>query len=397
VGDVNVAETLQTSLPSYREESDPDLVPIDLNKLVRRLYRKRWWIGLASLAGLTLGILLALSLPPYYEGKAVFLPPKETDMLALSQSQGSASSLLMGGGTSKSDVYLGLLGSRTVADMVIDRNNLIQEYKAKRRIDAEVQLARVSTFKVSKNSLIQVSVRARTPQLAANLTNAYLDALFQLNGQMATSGSAFRKQFFEEELENQRRALDEAETQLKNVQQSSGLVLPSGEAMAGINATADLQAQIGYAETQLAALTSGGTEQNPDVIQQRRQIAQLRAQLARQQVDEHSKGLASNHSLPGLTLAYEQKARVVKLRSALYDAMVKQYEQARLSSIDPGPQLQVVDRAVAPEQKAGPPRTLLALGGLILGLLAGSVYFAAAEPFKRMRRSLQNSTFAEQG
>lgn len=392
-----MAETLQTSLPSYREESDPDLVPIDLNTLVRTIYRNRWRIGLASLAGLTLGILLALMLPLYYEGNAVFLPPKETDMLAFSQSPGSASSLLMGGGTSKSDVYLGLLGSRTVADMVIDGNDLMKEYKAKRRIDAEIQLAGASTFKVSKNSLIQVSVKARTPQLAAKLTNAYLDALFQLNGQMATSGSAFRKKFFEEQLEDERHALDEAETQLKNVQQSSGVVLPSGEAMAGINATADLQAQIGYAETEVAALTSGGTEQNPEVIQQRRKIAQLRAELARQQADEHSKGLASNYSLPGLTLAYEQKAREVKLRSALYDAMVKQYEQARLSSIDPGPQLQVVDRAVAPEQKAGPHRTFLALAGLILGLLASIVYFAAAEPFQRMRRSLQGSTLTEQG
>lgn len=368
------------------------MVQVDLRDLAHSVYRGRWRVLLASLIGLVLGVALALLLPPYYEGRAVFLPPKDTDMLALSQSQGSATSLLLGGGTEKSDIYLGLLGSRSVADLVIDRTGLMQVYKAKKRVDAEDALARASTFKVSKNTFIQVSVKAKTAKLAADMTNAYLDALFQLNGQMATSGSAFRKKFFEEQLDEQKKALEEAETALKDVQQTSGMVLPAGEAMAGINATAQLQAQIGQAETQLAGLTAGSTEQNPDVVQARRQLTQLRTELARQQAAEDSKGLASNRSLPGLTLAYEQKAREVKLRSLLYDAMVKQYEQARLSSIDPGPQLQIIDRAVVPEQKAGPPRRLLALGGLLLGLLTGLGFVAGAVPVRRFRRLV--ATFA---
>jgi len=375
-------QTLQSGALTH---ADRDMVQVDLRGFVQTIYRGRWRIFLACVAGLALGIALALLLPPYYEGRAVFLPPKESDMLALAQSQGSASSLLLGGGTEKSDIYLGLLGSRSVADIVIDRTGLMQVYKAKKRVEAENALAGASTFKVSKNSLIQVSVKARTPQLAADITNAYLDALFKLNGQMATSGSAFRKQFFEEQLDEQKKALAEAETALKDVQQTSGMVLPAGEAMAGINATADLQSQIGLAEAHLAGLTAGATDQNPEVVQARRQLAQLRAQLARQQAAQDSKGLASNRSLPGLTLAYEQKAREVKLRSLLYDTMVKQYEQARLASIDPGPQLQIVDRAVVPEQKAGPPRKLLALGGMFLGLLTGLGFVAGASPTRHFR------------
>jgi tyrosine-protein kinase Etk/Wzc len=381
-------ETLQSGSST---QTDRDMVQVDLRGLAQTVYRGRRRVLLATLAGLLLGIVLALLLPPYYEGRAVFLPPKDTDMLALSQSQGSAASLLLGGGTEKSDIYLGLLGSRSVADMVIDRTGLMQVYKAKKRVDAENTLARASTFKVTKSSLIQVSVTAKTAKLAADMTNAYMDALFELNGQMATSGSAFRKKFFEQQLDEQKKALEEAETALKDVQQSTGMVLPAGEAMAGINATAELQAQIGQAETQLAGLTAGSTEQNPDVIQARRQVTQLRLQLAQQQAAEDSKGLASNRSLPGLTLAYEQKAREVKLRMLLYDVMVKQYEQARLASIDPGPQLQVVDRAVVPEQKAGPSRRLLALGGMFLGLLIGLGVVAGALPMQQFRRWFSTS------
>lgn len=372
----------------FAQERAPDLVAIDLRGTVQTIFRMRWRLFWMAAAGLAIGILLALVIPPYYAGHAVFLPPKNTDMLSLSGSGESATSLLLGGGTSKSDVYLGLLQSRTVADMVIDRTGLIQEYKAKQRVDAEAQLARASTFKVSKNSLIEVTVDARTPQLAADITNAYLDALFQLNGQMATSGSAFRRNFFEQQLAEQKKALADAETALKNVQQSSGFVLPTGEAMAGISATADLQAQINGLETQLAGLTSGATDQNPRVVESRRQLAQLRAQLAQQQAAANSKGIASNRSLPALTLAYEQAYREVKLRVLLYEAMVKEYERARISASDPGPQLQIVDRAVVPERKAGPPRRLFALVGLVLGFLLGLAYILGREPLQRVYRFL---------
>lgn len=386
-------DSLETPLPLEPAPAiDREMVQIDLRSLVRTVHRGRWRVFWASVAGLALGILLALILPPYYQGNAVFLPPKRTDMLALSQARGSASSLLLGGGTGDSDIYLGLLASRSVADMVIDRAGLMQEYKAKMRVDAEAALARASTFKVSKNSLVQISVKARTPQLAADITNAYLDALFQLNGEMATSGSAFRRNFFEQQLAIQKQALSQAETDLKDVQQSSGVVSPTGETFAGINATADLQAQINSAEAQLAGMTAGATDQNPQVVQAKRQLAQLRAQLARQQADANSKGIASNRSLPGLALAYEQKAREVKLRLALYDAMVKEYEQARISSVDPGSQLQIIDRAVVPERKAGPPRRLFAIVGLMLGFLIGLTYVAGAEPVRRLRRSFAQAT-----
>lgn len=377
-----------TTAQPLSEERAPDLVAIDLRGTVQTLFRMRWRLFWTSAAGLAIGILLALIIPPYYAGHAVFLPPKNADMLSLAGSGESATSLLLGGGTTKSDVYLGLLQSRTVADMVIDRTGLMQEYKAKLRVDAEARLARASTFKVSKNSLIEVTVDARTPQLAADITNAYLDALFQLNGDMATSGSAFRRNFFEQQLAEQKKALSDAENALKDVQQSSGIVLPTGEAMAGISATADLQAQINGVETQLAGLTSGATDENPRVVQSRRQLAQLRAQLAQQQAAADSKGITSNRSLPGVTLVYEQRLREVKLRVLLYEAMVKEYERARISASDPGPQLQIVDRAVVPERKAGPPRRLFALVGMLLGFLMGLGYFIGREPMQRAFRFL---------
>lgn len=357
---------------------EQDEVSWSLGGPVRKILRGKRVLFTCMLIGVGLSVLLALAWRPYYEGQAVFLPPKNTDLIptfGTGAGGGGAAALLLGGGDSSADIYLGMLGSRTVADDVIDRVGLMSIYKADGHDRARVQLARASTFSLRKNLLIYVQVKADTPALAEKITNAYLDALYRLNGKMVASASAHRAAFFEQQLDEQKTALVQSELALKTVQEQAGFVLPIGEAQAGVAATAQLQSQVGAAEATLSGLLISETEQNPDVVQARSLLNQLRGQLARQLADSEaghpSAGIPSNRRLPQLTFDYMQKEREVKLREAVYGALVQQYERARLSSTDPGQQFQIVDRAIIPEHKAGPPRTLIVLGGFLLGTLGG--------------------------
>ncbi|MCU1321979.1 MAG: lipopolysaccharide biosynthesis protein [Acidobacteriaceae bacterium] len=164
-------------------------------------------------------------------------------------------------------------------------------------------------------------------------------------------------------------------------------------------ATAQLQSAIGTAETRLAGLLMGETEQNPQVTQARAELAALRAQLLRQQANTKTQapggGLASTAKLPALTLEYMRKARELKLRESIYDSLTQQYEKARIGSIDPGPQLQVVDRAMIPEQKAGPPRRLWMVGGAFAGLILGLIHVLVWTKFQRTLRELLSPPTAE--
>lgn len=356
-----------------------DEVHWDLLATARRVIRARWRILLCGLAGGLLGIALALATHPYYTASAVFLPPHNTDTPASVPT--SLGSIVAG---ENSDVYLGMLTSRSVADDVIERLDLMHEFGTPTRTDARAALARASSFFVSKSAMINVSVTCGKPELAAAIANEYLNSLFRLNSQMVSSGYGYRRIFFEGQLAEQKKILDGAEADLKNTQEATGVLLPQGEAQAGLNATATLQAQIGNAEASLAALLTGSTEQNPEVIRARSQLAQLRAQLSGQLASTpRGQGIASNGRLPELSLEYTQKARAVRLDEAEYDALVKRYDTARLASIDPGPQLQIVDRAVVPERKAGPSRRNITAIGLFLGLLAGFLYVLAAGLLRR--------------
>jgi uncharacterized protein involved in exopolysaccharide biosynthesis len=363
------------AMPEQARDSDLE-VYWNLARPVRRILSGKRILLISTTAGFLLGLTLVLVWKPYYTSEAIFLPPK-SDVPS-----STSSSLMLFGGDDKSDTYLGMLASRSVADKLIDKLGLVSEFHATDRDVARRILANSSNFSLNKNTMIIVQVKARTGKLSADIANAYLDALYELNGEMVSSASAHRRMFFEQQLQEQKLALSQAEVDLKATQERTGIVLPVGEAEAGLTATAQLQAQINAAETRLAGLRVAATESNPEVVQLRTQIDQLRSQLANQQADSSARrpraGLTPQGRLPEFTLEYQQKQHEVKLRETVYDALVQQYEKARLSSIDPGPQLQIVDRAIAPNRKSGPPRKIIVLAGIVGGFLFGLLYILTA-------------------
>ena len=347
-----------------------------------RVIDNKWWIVLATLVGFGLGLLVVHFKKPYYQAVAEFLPPKATDLNTAT----SGGSFLTGDDTV--DIYLGLLASRTLQDDVIQHLNLLRAYDVKEAESARYILAKNSGFGVAKNAIVTVVATAEDPKLSAAIANEYMEALYRMNGNMVTSSSSHRRAFFEQQLEEQKNALALAETDLKNTQVRTGVVLPGAEEQVGLNATAQLQAQLGSAQARLAQLEVTGTDQNPEVVQARTLVGQLQGQLARQVAAQGSNGhgIAANNEMPGLQLEIAEKEREVKLREGLYDGLVQQYERARLASIDPGPQLQVIERAIPPSHKAGPSQKNYGLVGALIGFFGSFVLLLLTAPVRHFAR-----------
>jgi tyrosine-protein kinase Etk/Wzc len=393
-----LGEAEPSDVPMTKAVTD-DEVEWNLISAVRIVLRGRRVLYACTLAGLVLGILIAFAWPQWYAAEAVFLPPRASDTMIPNLSGAGGGAGAAGGGAGAalllqqdpSDMYLGMLASRSVEDDVIDHLGLMAIYHAQKKVDARSALERQSKFKVNKNSLISVEITSKDAKLATNIANAYLEALYRLNGSMVASASAHRRAFYEEQMASQKEALDAAEVALKQAEERTGIVLPEGAAQAGLRTIVDLQAAIGSAEAKLSGIRMGATEDNPQVIQARAELAELQAQLERQQANSAKRrpgtGLASSSALPGLAMELVRKMRDVKLNETLYDTLTQQYERARIESLDPGPQFQIVDRAIVPERKAGPPRKLIALGGIVLGFLAGLAWVWVERPTKRLIRA----------
>jgi tyrosine-protein kinase Etk/Wzc len=362
--------------PEVREESDVDLV-----ELIRLMLQNKFVILKFSLGLAVLTAVMVLIMKPYYAGVASFLPPNSMStgssaLLGQLGALGMAGSAL-GGFKDPTLIYVGILESRTVADDLIQQFDLAKIFKTKKLSQTERVLKSHTTISSGKNSIVVITVKENDPKLAADLANAYLAALHKQNDRIAFTEAGQKRLFFEQQLEKEKDLLAEAEVEMARTQEQSGLIQPGGQAQLQIQTIAQTQAQIASLEIQLAAMSQVATSENPDVIRIKSQIEGLKTQLAKLE-NSGARGGPGNiqvptSKVPELTLTYVRKARNVKYHEALYELLMRQYESAKLDEAHSAPLVQVVDYAVVPDSKAGPPRTLLTLLAAVLGGFIGVV------------------------
>lgn len=352
--------------------------PLTLSAFLRILWRRKLSILLSGAVGLILLAIYAYTQPLSYTATATFLPPQSGEGMSgsaamLTQLSGLSAAGLLGGGKSQADLCIGILKSRTVADKLIERFHLMELYKVKKLSVAEGILQNHSLFLPgTRDPFVTISVTDGKPERARDMANAYLDALQETSDNLAMTESSQRRLFYEQRLAQEKDALADAEVALKQVEEKTGLVAPSGQTLSHIQSQAQIQAQITQREVRLAALLGSETEENPGVINLRTEIGNLRAQLS-QMEKGNNLDQPSTAQMPELQLEYVRKDRDVKFHEALFEILSKQYEAARLDEARDSP-LQVLDRATTPDSKSGPRRTLLMAFGIFLGLVVGSCW-----------------------
>jgi uncharacterized protein involved in exopolysaccharide biosynthesis len=281
----------------------------------------------------------------------------------------------MGGIKSPSDLYVGILKSRSVGSKLVKRFDLKSVYRVKKESEAEKRLASNSDFDIGiKDSIVTISVTDKSPTRAQDMANAYLDVLRDTNGRLALSESSQRRLFFGQQLAKEKDDLADAEVELKKTQETSGLIAPAGQTVSEIQIIAETRAQLAMRQVELSALRQSATEQNPQLIRLQSEIKDLEGQLSRLHTGtgKSGGGAIPTSKFPALALDYVRKSREVKYHELLFEMLSKQYEAARIDEAREAPLLQVLDIASYPDAKSFPPRMLMMLGGLILGCLAGS-------------------------
>lgn len=357
-------------------EQPPERTLLDL---LLALAERKWFILTMTFAGGLAMTVIAFLLPPMYTATASIMPPQ--------QQQSAASALLgqlgplasaAGGGLgmkTPADIYVAILGSRTIADHLIQSFNLRQLYDVPTVLDARKVLAKRSRISGGREPLIKVAVEDRDPKRAAALANAYLEELSRQNGRLALTESAQRRLFFERQLEAQKRSLADAEGALRATQERTGVLQVTAQVESVIGNMARVRAGIASREVALSSLESAATPQNPEVVRQQAELAALREQLRKLEAsgDPGGRGdpLIPTSLVPAVGLQYVRAVRELKYNETLFELLLKQYTAARIDEAKDAPVVQVVDSAVPPEHKSWPPREGFGFGGAFgFGILA---------------------------
>jgi tyrosine-protein kinase Etk/Wzc len=362
-------------------EFDSPGEPNILDLLIILISKKYRIIGTAILGGL-LAAVLAFLRPPIYTASAIIMPPvqQSSSLTALLGQLGSTSNLASSGVGIKNptDLYIGILSSRTVSDELISQFGLQKVYGAQKLSDVRKILASATHFDSSKYSLIQISVDDRDPKRAAALANAYVEKLQGQSSRLAVTEASQRRLFFERQVEAEKDHLAKAETALKKTQEQKGIYQVGSQVEAVIRSMAQMRAEISAREVSLQRLKAGATKQNPEVLRQEIELTAMRKQLKNLESSTAKKSTGDpflpTTMVPSAGLEYTQRLREVKYRESLFEILAKQYELARIDEAKEAPLVQIVDHAIPPDRRSAPSRRLYVIVGVMLGGVLGLIW-----------------------
>lgn len=376
--------------------STPNEEGVDMWGVMLVLARHWRRISIVTVAALVLGAVISLLLRPTFTATAVILPPQQAlssagSMLGqLGYLAGAAGLSANLGLKTPADMYIGILHSRTVADRVIVSCHLRDEYKTKTLVDTRAALEKYVRFETGKDSLIHLSVKDPNPRQASAIANSFLDQLYDLNSELVSSEASQRRSFYERRLADEKTELNKAEVAMRDMQQKTGLIQLTGQAAMIINGIAQARAQLASREIDLQSMQTYATDQNPDAVRTREEIAGLKANLEKLENNQRTMQPGDIQlpagKVPDAALLYERQVRELKYHETLFELLLRQSEAARLDEAKSAPILQVVDRAVPPDKKSGPPRTLITAGFALFGFLLACFWCLAAAALERMER-----------
>jgi uncharacterized protein involved in exopolysaccharide biosynthesis len=319
-----------------------------------RLIGGQWKVILGgTILGGLLGFGGAMLIPPTYTARTVIMPPQQQGGAAAALSSlGALAGLATGGGTkSFAEQYIALMQSATVSDRLIDKYKLMSSYDVKYRVDARKELSKnVVITAGKKDGLITIDVDDHDPAVAAGMANSYVNELRMMTNTLAVTEAQQRRKFFEQKLGETKTKLTEAQVALQSSGFGAGAL--KAEPKAAAEGYARARAEVTAAEVKLQTLRRMLADGAPEVSQQQALVGALRAELARLEQKEPSKGDAD----------YIGRYRDFKYQETLFDLYAKQFELARTDESREGALIQVVDIATLPEKKSKPKRGMIALG-----------------------------------
>ncbi len=394
------ADSLQkSSLAENAAHADDEISLLDL--LIVLAVRKRliFWI---TAAFAIVSVIVSLLLPKSYTATVTLLPPQQSSSLSaqlaaqLGSVGGMAASLAGGSGLLKNpnDMYVAMFRSRTVEEAMVDRFGLMQEYHAKFVSDARKKFEHYAIVDGSgKDGLIHISVEDHNPQRAADLANGYVDQFRDLSQHLAITEAGQRRAFFEQQLKHANQSLADAEEALKETEQKTGLIALDAQTRALVESAAALRGQITAKEVQIQSMQTYATGENAQLVQAQQELDSLRVQLAKLGGGAESPD-GVNISKGQMTTAgaeYLRRLRDVKYYETIFDILARQFELAKLDEAKEGALIQVVDRAVPPEKKSAPVRSLIVIGSTAVGFFLGILSALAQAGFQRLKADPNNA------
>lgn len=249
--------------------------PLSLRYILTVLFARRKVVLLITLLVLVISVVGSLFIPPTYESTSkILLRRGRSEPVVSSEVETTREYVSAEVGEVEMNSEIELLTSRPILAKVVEQTGLAKQSNSGggllsrwfdssyRKIHDQPDKAAVDrailnlkknlqVIPIKKSNVVQVSYRARDPELAANVLNtlsqAYIDRHLQLR--QVSNATAF----YEEQTEALRKKLQEIEDQLKRFESGHGLATAETQEHLALQKQAEFQAQLNEAKVGLKA------------------------------------------------------------------------------------------------------------------------------------------------
>jgi tyrosine-protein kinase Etk/Wzc len=381
------------------ENRELEAEKIDIYSYLTILVGYRRFIFLNFLGVCLIVAIFSFLLPSWYRATTTVLPPeRETLSLGLTSSLAGAVSGL---GTSyslpfmatPSDIIAAILKSRTVAEAVLEKENLMEAYKTKSREAALRELFSRVSVSVSPEGIVSLSYEDKDKIRAAGVANRFVEEMDRVNRQTSTSQAKNARMFIEERLTKTQGDLSKAEEDLRNFQEENKTILLDSQMKTAIEKAADLKAEMVSSEIELNVLSKTMSPYHPQIQSLRSKINEIKRQLETLELGNQKEEFKDKTVLdvpfaevPSLSLKLARLVREVNIQERVFELLTQQYEQYKIEETKNTPTIQVLDKAIPPEKRFKPKRGLLVGISGILSLFASTVFVFGLEYFKKSKQ-----------
>lgn len=360
--------------------NEPTKKPARFGDYIYILYKWKKFLIINLIIVAILSTTYALLLPLEYKATATIMIPPEpqtsfgglTSLLGGKSSIASVGSRVFGLTRVSEDVLLGILNSRNALTKIIDEFNLIEYYEISDRNMDKVLKAFRNDFSAFPNEfgMIEFSVVNQDPVKSAEIANYMVRLVDSLNIKYNIETATNNRKFIEQRYNQNISDLKAAEDSLYKFQKKYGIVAVPEQLEVTIKAAAEIEVQLLKKEMELYFI-----EQNygKNSIQYSGVAAEI--ELLKNKVRElkNSTDLSSSSnilyafkSMPDIAINYLRVFREVKIQESIMEIVMPMYEQSKVEEQKSIPTILLIDKAVPPQLKYSPKRSVIILGLLFL-------------------------------
>lgn len=435
---------------------------IDLRKLFSVMGEQKKVIIPIIVLCTVIAIIVAFVLPKSYQSNTlVRIKLSGGSNLSGYAAMAAGFGIDVGGSSSASpENYIELMKSREVIQPIIDGLDIDEEKKEKMTTDGFIK-SNLEITNTKKTDLINIAAYGKTPEEAQMISQSVADNFLTLMTKLNKEGNSSALNFLNDRMSIAKEEMETAENKLQAYQQEKGIYSPNDQTKALVDKLDDYDKKIAQLEAQeqansaklqdvtgqleqqnsslleynisdndaimnlrtaivnkqveLVGLQQRYTEEHPDVIRAREELAELKKSLDREiqsavnsksatltpvqgnllmeKVQTETAKAVTSASLDALkskqqeaegnistlsadSVEYMRLLRDKNITSEVYTNLVKAYENTRIQEAQESMDIQIIDAANLPREDmpAKPNKKLIVVIGFVLGVMISFGY-----------------------